>query len=112
MQKLIERFPQTVLDLREFRGETIVTVHATDLVPICQFLRDDPELAYTVLLQYVFKLAKRNWTGNPFQIGVILDYLIFKEMEVRTLIAITEAKCIGFSKDTVNQYLINAPEKF
>ena len=73
---------------------------------------DDPELAYTVLLQYVFKLAKRNWTGNPFQIGVILDYLIFKEMEVRNLIAITEAKRIGFSKDTINQYLVNAPGKF
>jgi vacuolar-type H+-ATPase subunit C/Vma6 len=53
-------------------------------------------------------LAKKNWTGNPFQIGIILDYLIFKEMEVRNLITMTEAKRIGFSKDAVNPYLVNA----
>jgi len=68
----------------------------------------DPEVAYTVLLQYLIRLAHRNWTGKPFQIGVILDYLIFKEMEVRTLITITEAKRTGFSTEGFNRYLVHA----
>jgi vacuolar-type H+-ATPase subunit C/Vma6 len=69
---------------------------------------DDPGLYYTVLLKYMVCLAKKNWTRNPFQIGIILDYLIFKETEVKNLIIITEAKRLGFSIDTVNPYLVNA----
>lgn len=68
----------------------------------------DPEVAYTVLLQYLLRLARRNWVGKPFQIGVILDYLIFKEMEVRSLMTITEAKRIGFSTEGFNRYLVHA----
>ncbi|MGA1795450.1 MAG: V-type ATPase subunit [bacterium] len=69
---------------------------------------NDPEAAYTVLLQYLLRRAQRNWTGKPFQIGVILDYIIFKEMEVRTLITITEAKRMGSSTEGFNRYLVHA----
>ncbi|MGA1865180.1 MAG: V-type ATPase subunit [bacterium] len=67
---------------------------------------DDPEIAYTVLLQYIFYQAKKNWIANPFQIGIILDYLFFKEIEVRNLITITEARKIGLSTEKMNGYLI------
>jgi len=50
VSKLRERFPQSVLDVRQFRGETTVTVRAADILPICEFLRDDPDQAYDLCL--------------------------------------------------------------
>ncbi len=48
--KLKERFPQAVLEVGDFRGETTVAVRPTDLRSICQFLRDDPDQAYDLCL--------------------------------------------------------------
>jgi NADH-quinone oxidoreductase subunit C/D len=50
VSKLRERFPQSVLDLTQFRGETTVVVRAVDILPICRFLRDDPDQAYDLCL--------------------------------------------------------------
>jgi len=50
VQKLKERFPNTVLDTSEFREETTAVIRAADIVPICQFLHDDPEQAYDLCL--------------------------------------------------------------
>jgi len=50
VSKLRDRFPQSVLDLSQFRGETTVVVRAADILPICRFLRDDPEQAYDLCL--------------------------------------------------------------
>jgi NADH-quinone oxidoreductase subunit C/D len=48
--RLLSRFSDAVLDVSEFRGETAVTVRAADLLPICRFLRDAPELAYDLCI--------------------------------------------------------------
>lgn len=50
VQRLKERFPEAVLDVGEFRGETSAIVRAADLLPVCQFLYDDPDLAYDLCL--------------------------------------------------------------
>ena len=50
VSKLRERFSQSVLDLTQFRGETTVVVRAADILPICRFLRDDPDQAYDLCL--------------------------------------------------------------
>jgi len=50
IEKLRAQFPEAVLGIQEFRGETTVTVRAEDVVDVCTFLRDDPELQYTTLL--------------------------------------------------------------
>jgi NADH-quinone oxidoreductase subunit C/D len=50
VERLRERFPQAVLDASEFRGETTIVVRATELLPICQFLRDDADLAFDLCL--------------------------------------------------------------
>jgi NADH dehydrogenase I D subunit len=50
IQKLREQFPDSILDVGRFRGETSVIVRAADIVPLCQFLRDDPDLAYDLCL--------------------------------------------------------------
>ncbi len=50
VQKLRERFPEGVLGVDGFRGETVIVVRGTDILPICQFLRTDPDLAYDLCL--------------------------------------------------------------
>jgi len=50
IQTLKDRFPQAVLETSECRGETTAVVRAGDILPICRFLRDEPELAYDLCL--------------------------------------------------------------
>ncbi len=67
---------------------------------------DDPEICYRKLLSYKLSLARKNWQGFPFQIGTILDYLVFKEIEIRDLISLTEANRLSLSFDKVKDYFI------
>ena len=69
--------------------------------------RPDPEVADSVLLGCLLCLAKKNWRSSPFQIGTILDYLIFKEIEVRNLKIITEGKNMGFPVESIKRHLDN-----
>jgi NADH-quinone oxidoreductase subunit C len=48
--KLRARFPDAVAAVEESRGETIVSVTREAIVPVCQFLHDDADLAYTYLV--------------------------------------------------------------
>jgi V/A-type H+-transporting ATPase subunit C len=68
---------------------------------------NDPEIAYARLLKYIYRVVKKNWNGYPFQIGIILDYIFFKDMEVRNLITITEAQRGKLTKKRINNYLVN-----
>lgn len=43
------RFPGSILDVTEFRGETTLTVKKDDIVAVCTFLRDDPESRFDYL---------------------------------------------------------------
>jgi NADH-quinone oxidoreductase subunit C len=45
--KLKEKFASAILEIKEFRGETTVTVTKENIVGICAFLRD--ELGYNLL---------------------------------------------------------------
>ncbi len=77
--------------------------------PYRDYLNDinDPDIGYIKLLQYLLIMAKKNWCGFPFQIGTVLDYIFFKEMEVRNLVTITEMKRMGVSTDYINKYIVN-----
>ncbi|KAB2922722.1 MAG: NADH-quinone oxidoreductase subunit C [Bacteroidetes bacterium] len=46
IESLRTRFPQSVLEVNEFRGETTVRVRKDDIVPVCTFLRDDPAASF------------------------------------------------------------------
>jgi len=50
IRKLQGRFPDAVLETASFRGEATATVRAADILPICRFLRDDPDLAFDICL--------------------------------------------------------------
>ncbi|OGC86762.1 MAG: hypothetical protein A2142_08365 [candidate division Zixibacteria bacterium RBG_16_48_11] len=49
VQKLKERFPDSVLETREFRGEVTAIIRSDKLVEICQFLKNDPVLNFNFL---------------------------------------------------------------
>jgi len=49
VQKLREKFPEAVLEVREFRGEITVVIPKDKLLQVCAFLRDDPALNYNFL---------------------------------------------------------------
>ncbi|MGA1874596.1 MAG: V-type ATPase subunit [bacterium] len=67
---------------------------------------DDPEVISAKLLSYGFCVAKKNWKRFPFQIGTVLDYLLFKEIEVKDLISLTEAKRLNLPQERIKDYLI------
>jgi len=66
VEKLRARFPDAVLDVQEFRGETTVTVKPEQIVEICTFLRDDPNLKYDQLtfVSAIDNLARNGQRGN------------------------------------------------
>ena len=67
---------------------------------------NDLEAISVPLWRYFLSLAEKNWCGFPFQIGTILDYILFKEMEVRDLVTLTEAKRLHLPQMMMSKYLI------
>jgi len=49
LEKIKGRFPDSILEIAEFRGELTLVVKRENIVPICLFLRDDPELSFNFL---------------------------------------------------------------
>jgi NADH-quinone oxidoreductase subunit C len=47
VQKLKEKFANSLIDVKEFRGEVTVTVRKEDIVAVCRFLKTD--LSYNML---------------------------------------------------------------
>ena len=49
VSKVKEKFPESILDASTFRGEITLHLRAEDILPICRFLHDDPELSFNYL---------------------------------------------------------------
>jgi NADH-quinone oxidoreductase subunit C len=66
-EKVKERFPEEVLDVREFRGQVSVTLRKGRIVEICRYLHDDPDL----LFDYLVDLCGADYLGkkaNRFEV--------------------------------------------
>ena len=50
VDRLKERVPGAVSSVAEFRGDTTLTVRREDIVRVAQALRDDPELAFDMII--------------------------------------------------------------
>lgn len=48
-QKIQTHFPGAIQEKTEFRGECTLTIEPNQLLPICQLLRDNPDLQYNYL---------------------------------------------------------------
>jgi len=49
VSKVKEKFPESILDASTFRGEITLHLRAEDILPVCRFLHDDPELSFDYL---------------------------------------------------------------
>lgn len=49
VSKVKNKFPESILDASTFRGEITLHLRAEDILPICRFLHDDPELSFDYL---------------------------------------------------------------
>lgn len=63
-EKLRERFPEEVLDIKEFRGQISVTMNKDKILNIFRYLHDDPDLFFDYLVDvcgadYLGKKEKR-----------------------------------------------------
>jgi NADH-quinone oxidoreductase subunit C len=45
-----KKFPEAVLEVGAFRGETTLRIRPEDLLSLCRFLREDPEMAFDFLI--------------------------------------------------------------
>ena len=50
VDRVKQKFPESILDISTFRGETTVYLRAEDILPICRFLHDDHDLAFDYLV--------------------------------------------------------------
>ncbi|MBI4689679.1 MAG: NADH-quinone oxidoreductase subunit C [Nitrospirae bacterium] len=49
-EKIKERFPEEVLDVKEFRGQVSATLKKDRILEICRYLHDEPELYFDYLI--------------------------------------------------------------
>jgi NADH-quinone oxidoreductase subunit C len=49
LSKVKEKYPESILDASTFRGEITLHLRAEDILPICRFLHDHPELSFDYL---------------------------------------------------------------
>ena len=50
LKKLTEKFPDAIIETHSFRNDDTAIVKKEDIVSICSFLRDDPELLYNFMM--------------------------------------------------------------
>ncbi|HHT9154879.1 MAG TPA: NADH-quinone oxidoreductase subunit C [Candidatus Tripitaka sp. YC43] len=50
LKKLRERFPASIIDTHSFRGDDTAVVKRVDVVDICRFLKESPDLSYNFLM--------------------------------------------------------------
>ncbi|PID58645.1 hypothetical protein CSB45_03625 [candidate division KSB3 bacterium] len=62
---------------------------------------------HILLNRYLLAQIRSYFSGNPFQIGVILGYLWIKEFEIDDIISIVEAKRYGLSPEESRRYVIH-----
>ena len=67
----------------------------------------DPSILHVLLSRYLITQLRSYFSGNPFQIGVILGYLWLKEFEISDIISISEAKRYGLSLEESQHYVIH-----
>lgn len=48
--RLQTHYPEAILQIEEFRGDMTVSLKREALLPVCTFLRDDPEYAFRFLV--------------------------------------------------------------
>ncbi len=91
LTRLKEKYPDSILESAEFRGELTLVVKKEDIVPVCRFLRDDPELSYNFLSD----LTAVDRLGRELRFDVIYHlYSLDKNHRVRLKVRAGEGEAV------------------
>lgn len=82
VQRLRERYPASIQDVRVFRGETTVVIPAADILPVCRFLRDEPDLSYDLCL-FVSAMDRLDMGLSPRFVAVYQLYSLKHRRRLR-----------------------------
>lgn len=66
IERLQAQFPESIQGSEEFRNDLTVTVHTVDIVEVARFLREDPALAFDMLIDLCG--AERFREGERFEV--------------------------------------------
>ena len=67
VELLKQKFPEEVVEVSEFRGDTTITVKPERIVDICRALRDDPETSF----KYLSVIAGMDYAPQSPRFGVV-----------------------------------------
>ncbi|GAK54665.1 H(+)-transporting two-sector ATPase [Candidatus Moduliflexus flocculans] len=105
------------LRLKERRSfsEASETASILDLLkatPYGKALTDDVQLntLHVALSRYFIGRLQKFFSGDPFQMGIIIGYLLLKEFEISDMLTIAEAKRYGFSIEQSRHYVIHTQQ--
>ncbi len=93
--------------------ETNDIVEFLKTTPYGKALAGDVQLStlHVMLSRYFIGRLQKFFSGDPFQIGIIIGYLLLKEFEVSDMLTIAEAKRYGFSLDQSRHYVIHTQQE-
>ena len=87
LKKLKERFAESILEVGEFREELTLIAGKEDIVQICQFLRDDPELDF----DFLSDLCGLDWPERKPRFDVVYNlYSVSKNHRVRLKVRVKD----------------------
>jgi len=85
------KFPDGFLHATEWRGDLAVTVKRESLHAICQFLRDDPAMAF----DYFVHVSSVDWPDEEERFEIVYEvYSIRKRHRIRIKSRVPEDDCI------------------
>jgi NADH-quinone oxidoreductase subunit C len=92
LTKLNERFPQSVLESSQFRGDLTIVVKKEDIVSICNYLKDDLELSFN----YLSDLTAVDRMGRKPRFDIVYHlYSINRNHRVRLKVGVDEGQSIS-----------------
>ncbi len=91
LTKLKEKFPDSILGSAEFRGELTIIVKRENIVSLCVFLRDDPELSFNFLSD----LTAVDYLGRKPRFDVVYHlYSLDKNHRLRLKVKVEESESV------------------
>ncbi len=91
-KKLKEQFPDAILDVSSFQGEMTIVVKKEDILPICRFFYDDPDLAF----DYLTDICGVDYPGREKRFEVVYHlYSMKRNKRLRIKASVGEAEAIS-----------------
>lgn len=90
-EKIEARFPESVVQAVEWRGDVAVTVKREAVHAVCRFLRDDPAMDF----DYMVHVSSVDWPDDAERFEVVWEvYSIRHRQRIRIKTRVPEHDCI------------------